>query len=622
MNETEKIIWPGWETGRLIGRGSFGAVYEIQRQMFDEVEKAALKVISIPQSASDVAELYSDGYDADSITETFRAHLKSIVSEYSLMRKMNGSSNIVNCDDVRYIQHDDGIGWDIFIKMELLTPLTETLTNSISDSTVIRIAQDICEALVLCNKHGIVHRDIKPQNIFVSPNGDYKLGDFGIAKTVEKTMGGTKIGTYKYMAPEVYNESAYDTSSDIYSIGVLLYKLLNNNRLPFLPEYPKPVSLNDREVAFEKQMRGEKISPPAKADSEMARIISKALAFRQSDRYFSPTLMKAELDRYTEMLSAPQADAPAYPPVFQAPVYVPVTPAVPLSGFQIADEEQEEEKLSVYLDPDTAVSEAEKVAFRKAFKEDSATDEDTDDGKDNKKMYLLVAAIIAVIALIIGVIFIGGRSDSSKNTTGQSVILPTVTTTQPPTVATTPPPTVITTTEPSTTESTTETTTEVTTKSTTETTAATTTEPTTTEAPSTQHTEVPELVASDYSDGDIADDGRTYREIGDYTFIQTPEDEFFDEVILEISTPFGENAATQGNVFIYEMAGSSVIQKMTANFEITVSEEDGEPLICCYITVDDGDFYYSPEYYQYYICFDEGAIVSDSAISLPLQLQL
>ena len=108
MNEVEKVLWPGWGAVRLIGQGSFGTVYEIQRRIFDDVEKAALKVITIPQSASDVAELYSDGYDADSITETFRAHLKSIVSEYSLMRKMNGSSNIVNCDDVRYIQHDDG----------------------------------------------------------------------------------------------------------------------------------------------------------------------------------------------------------------------------------------------------------------------------------------------------------------------------------------------------------------------------------------------------------------------------------------------------------------------------------------------------------------------------------
>lgn len=609
-------IFGTWYVDSKLAEGRSSKVFKVYKTVDGVTEFLALKTVKFPANEKELSRVIESGR-YKTVGEYLDTLETAVTDNMNKMLSLRTNKNIVRFDNFQIVKESSC--FYVVMLMELLSPFSESVkAESVTPEKAAEIGCDLCSAAEGFRKLGILHHQIKPENVYVDSEGNFKLGDFGISNIADRV----RAEASPYMAPEVYNEAAYDTSSDIYSIGVLLYKLLNNNRLPFLPEYPKPVSLNDREVAFEKQMRGEKISPPAKADSEMARIISKALAFRQSDRYFSPTLMKAELDRYTEMLSAPQADASAYPPVFQAPVYVPVTPAVPLSGFQIADEEQEEEKPSVYLDPDTAVSEAEKVAFRKAFKEDSATDEDTDDGKDNKKMYLLVAAIIAVIALIIGVIFIGGRSDSSKNTTGQSVILPTVTTTQPPTVATTPPPTVITTTEPSTTESTTETTTEVTTKSTTETTAATTTEPTTTEAPSTQHTEVPELVASDYSDGDIADDGRTYREIGDYTFIQTPEDEFFDEVILEISTPFGENAATQGNVFIYEMAGSSVIQKMTANFEITVSEEDGEPLICCYITVDDGDFYYSPEYYQYYICFDEGAIVSDSAISLPLQLQL
>ena len=131
MNDLDRVSWPGWETVQLIGRGSFGSVYEIQRDVFGDIEKAALKVISIPQNASDIDELYSDGYDDESITSTFQSHLKSIVAEYSLMRKMNGCANIVNCDDIRYVQHDGGIGWDIFIKMELLTPLAKSLPDDI-----------------------------------------------------------------------------------------------------------------------------------------------------------------------------------------------------------------------------------------------------------------------------------------------------------------------------------------------------------------------------------------------------------------------------------------------------------------------------------------------------------
>ena len=111
LNEN-RVMWPGWATVRLIGRGSFGAVYEIERDVLGEKEEAALKVISIPQSDSDISEMYSDGYDDESITSTFKEHLKSIVAEYSLMRKLNGSANVVNCDDVRYVQHDDGFGFD------------------------------------------------------------------------------------------------------------------------------------------------------------------------------------------------------------------------------------------------------------------------------------------------------------------------------------------------------------------------------------------------------------------------------------------------------------------------------------------------------------------------------
>lgn len=70
---------------------------------------------------------------------------------------------------------------------------------------------------MLCKKHNIIHRDIKPANIFASGNGDYKLGDFGIAKTIEQTSGGTKIGTYDYMAPEVYHDQPYGNTADIYS---------------------------------------------------------------------------------------------------------------------------------------------------------------------------------------------------------------------------------------------------------------------------------------------------------------------------------------------------------------------------------------------------------------------
>ena len=302
----KKELWPGWETVRLIGRGSFGSVYEIERDVLVEREKAALKVISIPQNESDISEMYSDGYDDESITSTFKEHLKSIVAEYSLMRKLNGSSNVVNCDDVRYVQHDDGIGWDIFIKMELLTPLTDALPAEIPEEQVLKIAKDLCRALVQCKQFGIIHRDIKPQNIFVSPLGDYKLGDFGIAKTVEKTSGGTKIGTYKYMAPEVYNNQPYGAGADIYSLGLVLYWLLNERRMPFLPLPPEKLRAGMEEQARLRRFSGELIPPPAHGSEELKRIVLKACAFDPKDRFQSAEEMLRDLNALTgERITTP-----------------------------------------------------------------------------------------------------------------------------------------------------------------------------------------------------------------------------------------------------------------------------------------------------------------------------
>ena len=303
--------WPGWETIRLIGRGSYGAVYEIQRDVFGETEKAALKVISIPQNSSDLEEFYSEGYDEESITTTFKEHLRNIVAEYSLMRKMNGSANVVNCDDMRYVQHDNEIGWDIYIRMELLTPLPKAYDKDISDEQVIRVGTDICKALALCKKHNIIHRDIKPQNIFLSPNGDYKLGDFGIAKTVEKTSGGTKIGTYEYMAPEVYHDQPYGSTVDIYSLGMVLYWLLNERRTPFLSLPPALPTTAEKEQARKRRLRGDELPPPAHGSEELKRIVLKACAYDPGDRYQTAEEMLQALTALVDFRGPVESDGPA-----------------------------------------------------------------------------------------------------------------------------------------------------------------------------------------------------------------------------------------------------------------------------------------------------------------------
>ncbi len=297
MNNLKQTPWPDWQIVRIIGRGSFGIVYEIQRMLASgETESAALKVIKIPQSPADIESMYSEGFDAEAITETFKEHLKGIMNEYELMQKLDGHTNIVNSKDISSVQHDDGMGWDIFIRLELLTPLMQSLPNEITDEMVINLGIDICKALQLCNKHNIIHRDIKPQNIFVSKNGDYKLGDFGIAKEVEKTVSGTKIGTYKYMAPEVYYSQPYGQSADVYSLGLVLYWMLNDRRMPFMPLPPTKITTSIEEESRRRRLSGEPLSPPSHGSEALKQIVLKACAYHPKDRYASADELFADLN--------------------------------------------------------------------------------------------------------------------------------------------------------------------------------------------------------------------------------------------------------------------------------------------------------------------------------------
>ncbi len=298
-------IFGAWKIKRKLGEGNFGAVFEIEREDFGTVYHSALKAITIPKTQSELESLLDDGMDATGATQYLEQFVEKIVGEFVLMSKLKGNSHIVSYEDHQVIKHEDGVGWDILIRMELLTPLmTHMKTTSVTKRDVIQLGIDMCRALELCQKYNIIHRDIKPENIFISDSGDFKLGDFGIAKEVEKTQSGlTKTGTQTYMAPEVYKGQPYGSSVDMYSLGIVLYRLLNHNRAPFMPQYPQPISYSDRERALIMRMGGHKFPMPSGvSDSRLAEIALKACSFNPEDRYSSPTQMREDLEAilYTE----------------------------------------------------------------------------------------------------------------------------------------------------------------------------------------------------------------------------------------------------------------------------------------------------------------------------------
>ncbi len=281
------IQYGDWKVIQIIGSGAFGTVYEIRRETLGFVQTAALKVISIPQSQRDADALRSTGMDEASIGEYYKELAAQLMNELRTMEQLKGHTNIVSYEDHEIRKKANGIGWDLYIRMELLTPLSKyMLAHSMGREEIIRLGIDLCRALERCESLNIIHRDIKPDNIFISKMGDGKLGDFGIARTVERTMSGlSQKGTYGYMAPEIYLGQPYGKTVDIYSLGLVLYKLLNYNRGPFLPAYPNPIRFQDQEQALVRRIRGEQLPAPVQADRRLAEVVLKACSADPGRRY-------------------------------------------------------------------------------------------------------------------------------------------------------------------------------------------------------------------------------------------------------------------------------------------------------------------------------------------------
>ncbi len=294
-------FWPEWQVEERLGKGSYGVVYACKRT--DEtgvVTRSAIKVIRIPKERDE-----EDPEDEETLPEQSESYLESVVrdlaEEIRLMETMKGNTNIVSIEDYLIRRLPEEKTRVILVRMELLTPLRKYMAQRPMDEReVIRLGEDLCAALDICRKNRIIHRDIKPDNICVNRNGDFKLGDFGEARVLENlTMSLTRRGTPSYMSPELYHHSAgfSDIQSgslmDLYSLGLVMYWLMNDRRLPFMPE--GMITPRSELEAFTRRISGEKLPPPCHASEELSKVILKACAMKPEDRYQSPAEMKEAL---------------------------------------------------------------------------------------------------------------------------------------------------------------------------------------------------------------------------------------------------------------------------------------------------------------------------------------
>jgi serine/threonine-protein kinase len=187
-----------------------------------------------------------------------------------------------------------------FIVMEFVAgrTLKEVLAaeGRLMPRRALEITADICAALEFSHRHGIIHRDIKPGNVMLTPNGQVKVMDFGIARALASgattmTQTSAVIGTAQYLSPEQARGEAVDARSDVYAAGCVLFELLCSH----------PPFVGDSPVAVAYQHVREDPPPPSDSNPDVTpdidAIVLKALAKNPANRYQSAAEMRADVLR-------------------------------------------------------------------------------------------------------------------------------------------------------------------------------------------------------------------------------------------------------------------------------------------------------------------------------------
>ena|GEM_PF-6987672 len=278
----------GYEVISKLGQGGMGAVYKARQISLDRV--VALKVL--PKQLTDKTDF---------------------ISRFSREARMTGQLNHPNIIKVYDVgRSTTGICYYAmeFVEGESLRNIVER-EGKLAPPRVLRLIEEVTRALEHAQKHGIIHRDIKPDNILIDTHGNVKLADLGLAKDVDSTgsmagasLSGTVIGTPHYMSPEQAEGKTVDTRSDLYSLGATAFHLLSGSP-PFSAETPIGVitkHLTEAPPPIQERAPG--------IPQGFARAVHRLLQKDPSKRFQTPSELLTELSRlHLEKPSAPEARA-------------------------------------------------------------------------------------------------------------------------------------------------------------------------------------------------------------------------------------------------------------------------------------------------------------------------
>lgn len=292
-----KKLWDGWEIVEKIGEGQSSEVYKATKVDKGMNLYCAIKHVSLPKSDSEINQLLKNGIikSKDEVREYYSSIVEDLKKEILIMKKFEGNCYIIDCYD--YFQDDrkDNSGIDFYVRMELAEDIEKYFqTRKVTPLIVVQLGIDICHALELIEKEGNVHKDIKFSNIYIGTDGKFKLGDFNTVSSLNSNDDKI-VGTYYYMSPEVYFKKKVNFSTDLYSLGLVMYKLLNNGKFPFVNFYT-----NDRK-ATEIRMMGLEIPDIKGVNKDFMRIVKKACSFDINDRYHSAIDMRNDLEEVSKV---------------------------------------------------------------------------------------------------------------------------------------------------------------------------------------------------------------------------------------------------------------------------------------------------------------------------------
>jgi eukaryotic-like serine/threonine-protein kinase len=207
-----EVIAERYEIEELVGTGGMSSVYRARDRLLERL--VALKVLH-PHYGDDEEYVERFRREARSVAQLSHPHIVTVIDR----------------------GEDDGQQFIVFeyIDGENLKQLLMR-TGPLPTRRALELAVEIADALAFAHEHGLIHRDVKPQNVLVSPDGDAKVTDFGIARSLDVEHGvtqtGTVLGTSNYLSPEQASGKQTTQSTDVYSLGVVLYELLTGD-VPF-----------------------------------------------------------------------------------------------------------------------------------------------------------------------------------------------------------------------------------------------------------------------------------------------------------------------------------------------------------------------------------------------------